>query len=89
MPQASACKFNHEHVFLIGKQNDPIALREQLATKMVKVYLHDSDEYRREGDDEVIIFPKGLAQFTFRDFLRPFCKEVKLRSDVFPCKTTQ
>ena len=28
----------------------------------------------------------GQAQFTFKDFLRPFCRELKLRSDVFPMK---
>lgn len=31
-------------------------------------------------------FAVGSAQFSFRDFLRPFCKELKLRSDVFPMK---
>jgi hypothetical protein len=28
----------------------------------------------------------GQAQLTFKDFLRPFCRELKLRSDVFPMK---
>lgn len=28
----------------------------------------------------------GQAQFSFRDFLRPHCRELKLRSDVFPMK---
>lgn len=51
---------------------------------MVKVYIHDSDEYYEQ--DEARVYAKGLAQFTFRDFLRPFCRELKLRSDVFPCK---
>jgi hypothetical protein len=68
-------------VFLIGLI-DPIKLRELLATKTVRAYIHDSDEYCDEERD----FAKGLAQFSFRDLLRPFCKEVKLRSDVFPMK---
>lgn len=86
MPQDRTCKFNHQHVFLIGTKNDPVQLREFLATKMVKIHLHDSDEYSTSTDDEGRVFAKGLAQFTFRDFLRPFCRELKLRSDVFPCK---
>ena len=28
----------------------------------------------------------GQASFTLKDFLRPFTKELKLRSDVFPLK---
>lgn len=31
-------------------------------------------------------FAVGQAQFSFRDFLRPHCRELKLRSDVFPMK---
>ena len=30
----------------------------------------------------------GQASFTLKDFLRPFTKELKLRSDVFPLKRT-
>jgi len=37
-----------------------------------------------EGSDAT--FAVGLAQFSFRDLLRPFCKQLKLRSDVFPMK---
>lgn len=81
VPQNPTCKFNHEHVFLIGLI-DAIKLKELLATKMVRVYLHDSEEYCEEERD----FGKGLAQFSFRDLLRPNCKELKLRSDVFPTK---
>ena len=75
----------HEHVFLVGKGNDPVALKELLATKTVKCYLHDNDEYRID-ETEVVVFAVGLAQFTLRDFLKPNVKELKLRSEVFPCK---
>ena len=27
-----------------------------------------------------------MATFTIKDFLRPYCKDLKLRSDVFPMK---
>lgn len=60
-------------------------MRELLATKLVRAYLHDCDEYMAEADSDAC-FAVGQAQFSFRDFLRPFCKELKLRSDVFPMK---
>jgi hypothetical protein len=44
--------------------------------------LHDCDEYTQEEAK----FSVGQASFTFKDFLRPFCRELKLRSDVFPMK---
>ena len=44
MPQQPACRFMHKHVFLAG-MHDPVMLKEMLATKLVKVYLHDNDEY--------------------------------------------
>lgn len=31
-------------------------------------------------------FSAGRAKFTLRDFLRPNCLELKLRSDIFPLK---
>ena len=34
-------------------------------------------------------FSVGVAGFTFKDFLRPFCRELKLRSDVFPKKKAE
>ena len=55
-----------------------------MATTLVKVVLHDCDEYVSEDADQ--IFSVGVASFTFKDFLRPFCNELKLRSDVFPMK---
>ena len=70
-------------MFFIGL-NDPTQIKEMLATKLVKVYLHDCDEYVSEGAE--VSFPVGQAQFTFRDFLRPFQRDIKLRSDVFPMK---
>ena len=55
-----------------------------LATKLVRVRLHDCDEYVTEDSDAV--FSVGQSTFTFKDFLRPYCHELKLRSDVFPMK---
>ena len=62
-------------------------LREMLATKIVGVELHDCDEYiENEEDAANAKFSAGRAKFTFRDFLRKNCLELKLRSDVFPLK---
>ena len=55
-----------------------------LATKLVRVYLHDCDEYVQEESEA--LFSVGQASFTFKDFLRPYCHELKLRSDIFPMK---
>lgn len=71
MPQQRNCKFDQKHVFLLGRQ-DPTLLREMLSTNLVKAYLHDCEEFVSEGSDAN--FSVGLAQFSFRDFLRPFCK---------------
>jgi hypothetical protein len=68
MPQASTAKFNHQHVFLLGA-NDPVLLRELITTKTVKILLHDNEEMTEERSD----FPKGVAEFTLRDLLKPFC----------------
>ena len=84
LPQQRTCRFNYEHCFLLGKQNDPVQLKEMLATKVVKVYLHDNDQYTQQEEGRE--FSKGVAKFTLRDLLRPFCREVKLRSEVYPCK---
>jgi hypothetical protein len=46
--------------------------------------LHDCEEYVSSDSD--VTFPVGQAQFTFKDLLRPFCRELKLRSDIFPMK---
>jgi len=58
-----------------------------LATKIVDVELHDNDEYLDSNTtlDEVR-FSVGRAKFSFRDFLRPNCLELKMRSDIFPMK---
>ena len=62
-------------------------LREMLATQIVSVELHDCDEYIENKEDAAAAkFSAGRAKFTFRDFLRANCLEVKLRSDVFPHK---
>ena len=73
----------HRHVFLVGR-NDHVSFKELLATRLVKVVLHDCDE--STSDDTVHNFSTGVASFTLKDFLRPFCRELKLRSDVFPKK---
>lgn len=66
---------------------DHVLLREMLATNICNVELHDCDEYiKNEEDAKVAIFSAGKAKFTFRDFLRKNCLELKLRSDVFPLK---
>lgn len=54
---------------------------------MVRVVLHDCDEYVSEDADQN--FSVGVASFTLKDFLRPFCRELKLRSDVFPKKRVE
>ena len=73
-------------MFLVGR-HDPVLFKEMLATTLVKVVLHDCDEY--VSDDTKLNFSTGLASFTLKDFLRPFCKELKLRSDVFPRKKAE
>lgn len=86
MPQQRHCRFMHKHVLLIG-QLEPFQLKEYLTTRLVRVILHDNDEYTSETDADQH-FSVGQASFTFKDFLRPFTKELKLRSDVFPLKRT-
>ena len=51
----------------------------------MRVTVHDNDEYLAANDAERH-FTVGQASFTFRDFLRPFTQELKLRSDVFQVK---
>jgi len=48
--------------------------------------LHDCDEYVAKEDEEEARFSTGCAHFTFKDFLRHYCHELKLRADVFPQK---
>lgn len=86
MPQQQNCRFNQKHVFLVGAM-DHVQLRERLATQIVEVELHDCDEFIANKEDEANAkFSAGKAKFTFRDFLRPFTLELKLRSDIFPMK---
>ena len=69
---------------------DPIMLKEMLATQIVSVELHDCDEYIANKEDEANAkFSAGKAKFTFRDFLRKNCLELKLRSDIFPLKRVE
>ena len=66
---------------------DPVMLKENLTTKIVSVELHDCDEYIHDEEDaKKAKFSAGRAKFTFRDFLRKNCLELKLCSDVFPLK---
>lgn len=53
---------------------------------LVRVELHDCDEYVNKEDEKDARFSYGCATFTLKDFLRPNCKELKLRSDIFPVK---
>ena len=73
----------HKHVFLVGR-HDPVKFRELLATTNMRVVIHDYDEYVSEDADQN--FSTGVANFTLKDLLRPYCRELKLRSDVFPRK---
>lgn len=50
MPQQPSCRFQQKHVFLVGK-HDPVLLKEMLATRLVRVYLHDCDEFVSEDTD--------------------------------------
>ena len=85
-PQQASCRFNQKHVFLLGHL-DYVLLREMLATQITSVELHDCDEYIENAEDAANAkFSAGRAKFTFRDFLRSNCLELKLRSDVFPLK---
>lgn len=89
MPQQLHCRFNHKHVFLVGSL-DPVLLKEMLSTQNVGVELHDCDEYIANKEDEAAAkFSAGKAKFTFRDFLRKNCLELKLRSDIFPMKRVE
>ena len=75
----------HKHVFLVGI-HDPVLFKEMLATQLLKVELHDCDEYVAPEDEKDAKFSIGCAKFTLKDFLRSNCRELKLRSDVFPVK---
>lgn len=85
MPQQQHCRFLQKHVILVGLI-EPVQLKELLSTQLLRVILHDNDEYAKVGDDEDQTFSVGVAKFTLKDFLRPFTSELKLRSDVFPLK---
>ena len=75
----------HKHVFLVGLQ-DPVLFKELLVTQQVRVELHDCDEFVPPEDEKEAKFSIGCAKYTFKDFLRPNLKELKLRSDVYPVK---
>jgi hypothetical protein len=47
MPQQATCRFMHKHVFLVGR-HDAVTFKEMLATRLVRVFLHDCDEYTNE-----------------------------------------
>ena len=83
MPQQADCRFKQKHVFLVGK-HDPVLLKEMLATQLIRVFVHDSDEF--VDSDEKVHFSTGQSNFSFKDFLRQYCRELKLRADVFPVK---
>lgn len=66
---------------------DHVLLKEMFATKIVTVELHDNEEFlAKEEEEKLAKFSVGRAKFSLRDFLRPNCHELKLRSDIFPLK---
>jgi hypothetical protein len=66
-----------------------VLLKEILTTNLLKVELHDCDEYVAPEGEKDAKFSYGCAKYTLKDFLRPNCKELKLRSDIFPVKKEQ
>ena len=50
----------------------------------LQVELHDCDEFVQEGNEQTFGF--GVAKFTLKDILYPYCNNLKLRGDVFPVK---
>lgn len=64
----------HQHVFLMGDKDQTIS-KEQFAEKTLKIELHDCDSVKQPDDDK---FNFGVAKFSIKDFLNPFCKTLKL-----------
>lgn len=64
------CKWNHQHVFLLGER-DQVIVKELLASKNLKVELHDCDEHTK---DDQTLFSYGKAKFALKDLLNPFCR---------------
>ena len=68
-----------------------------LNTELLRVYLHNNDEYIQnnnldeedENNGDEHNFAMGQASFSLKDLLRPFTRELKLRSDVFPMKRVE
>jgi len=56
-----------------------------LASKNFKLELHDCDEEIKADDP---YFGYGKAKFSLKDLLNPYCKQLKLWSDVYPVKRT-
>lgn len=79
------CKYEHKHVFLVGTCGFA-QMREFLTARLVTVDVFDNDEYVNDDIADEAVFSSGQAKVTFKDFLRPFCRDLKLRSDVFPTK---
>jgi hypothetical protein len=78
----------HRHVYLVGLI-DHVIFKEWLATKTVRLEIHDNDEYVAKEDEEDAKFSFGCASFSLSDFLKPKTRSLKLRSDVFPLKREQ
>jgi hypothetical protein len=66
--------------------HDPVLFKELLATNLFRAELHDCDEIVAPEDEKDAKFSVGCAKFSLKDFLRPNCKDLKLRSDIFPMK---
>ena len=51
LPQQKHCRFLQKHVFLVGLLN-AVQLKELLSTELVRVILHDNDEYTDHEEQE-------------------------------------
>ena len=69
LPQADYCMWMHKHVWLTGHK-DPVEFSEQLASKTMKLELHDCDEEIKDEDQPQ--FSYGLANFHLKDLLNPY-----------------
>ena len=49
MDQQKHCRFMHKHVFLVGR-SDPVQLKEFLTSRVVRVLVHDNDEFVSDQD---------------------------------------
>ena len=72
-------------MYFLLENKDPAEFREQLSSRTLDLELHDWDEEVKDPTEKPK-FSYGLAKFHLKDLLNPHCKNMKLRSDVFPVK---